>query len=99
MPYKHRDIEKVYWTIGEAAVMVHQATSALRFWEMEFKWLKPKKGKKGNRQYTKKDLDVLCDINYMLNAIGMTCKGVRQAHDNGYDLMFKELHAKITRGI
>lgn len=97
MPYKEREIEKVYWTIGEAAGMVHQATSALRFWEMEFNWLKPKKNKKGNRQYTKSDLQVVCDINYLLNAIGMTCKGVKQAHELEYDKTFMTLHSKIIR--
>lgn len=97
MPYKERDIEKVYWTIAEAAEMVHQATSALRYWEMECKWLKPKKNKNGNRQYTKSDLQVVCDINYMLNVIGMTIKGLRQAHDLEYMETFKSLHAKIIR--
>lgn len=97
MPYKEREIEKVYWTIGEAAVMVHQATSALRFWEMEFKWLKPKKNKKGNRQYTRDDLQVVCDINYLVNIIGMTLKGVQQAYELEYLKTFMVLHSKIVR--
>lgn len=97
MPYKHKEVEKVYWTIGEAADMVNQATSALRFWEMEFSWLKPKKNKKGNRQYTKKDLSVVIDINYLKNVIGMTTKGVLQAHRLEYDKTFMTLHSKIVR--
>jgi DNA-binding transcriptional MerR regulator len=84
MPYKDIEIEKVYFTIGEVAEMILQATSAVRFWEMEFPWLSPKKGKKGNRKYTRKDILIVENINYLLNTIGMTCKGVRQAHEYGY---------------
>lgn len=84
MPYIEREIEKVYFTISEVAEIVFQATSALRFWETEFSWLSPKKGKKGNRKYTSEDLIIVTDINYLLNIMGMTCKGVRQAHEFGY---------------
>ena len=84
MPYKHRDIERVYWDIGMVAEMVHQATSALRFWEMEFEWLNPKKNKKGNRQYTKDDIVIVMQINWLVNIAGMTSKGIKKAKKLGY---------------
>ena len=97
MPYKEREIEKVYWTIGEVADIIHQATSAVRFWESEFPWLSPKKGKKGNRKYTREDIAIVLDINYLLNVIGMTIKGVRQAHEYGYMEEFKMIVASTLR--
>ena len=97
MPYKHKETYKVYWTIGEVAKMVHQATSAIRFWETEFPWLSPKKGKRGNRKYTREDLAIVIDINFLLNVIGMTIKGVRQAYDYEYMKDFKMIVASTLR--
>lgn len=37
MPYRHKEIKKVYWTIGEVAEELGEQTSVLRFWEVEFK--------------------------------------------------------------
>lgn len=85
MPYKERDIEKIYYTIAEVASMVRQNTSALRFWESEFKWLRPKKNKKGNRQYVKKDIAHVMLINWQLKHIGMTVEGVKKAREMCYD--------------
>ena len=46
MPYKEKEIEKVYFTIGEVAEEFNVATSLIRFWETEFDILSPKKNKK-----------------------------------------------------
>ena len=48
---------KVYYTIGEVADMFGVNTSLIRFWEKEFDIIKPHKNKKGNRQFTKADID------------------------------------------
>ena len=47
---------KIYFSIGEVAKMLDVNTSLVRFWEKEFEILKPKKNKKGNRQFTKEDV-------------------------------------------
>jgi DNA-binding transcriptional MerR regulator len=57
MPYKEPKIEKVFYTIGELAVMFNVNTSLIRFWDKEFTSLKPTKNKKGNRLFTPKDLE------------------------------------------
>ena len=56
MPYKEKEIEKKYYTIGEVANIFNVATSLIRFWESEFDLIKPKKNRKGNRQFTKEDI-------------------------------------------
>jgi len=57
MPYKEKKIEKVYYTIGEVAEMFDVNTSLIRYWEKEFDVIKPKKNNKGNRLFTKQDID------------------------------------------
>ncbi len=47
--------EKRYYTIGEVAKAFKVNTSLLRFWEREFKEIKPKKKVSGARKYTTKE--------------------------------------------
>lgn len=84
MPYKEKVIEKVYWDIGEVAKLVNQATSAVRFWEGEFSWLKPRRKNNGDRQYSQRDLLHLQRIKYLLIECGMTLDGVRKAKKENY---------------
>lgn len=78
MPYKEKEIEKMYYTIGEVASMFKVSTSLLRFWEKEFDILKPKKNRKGDRFFTQKDLDNLKIIYYLVKERGYTLKGAKQ---------------------
>ncbi len=78
MPYKERKIEKVYYTIGEVAEMFDVNTSLIRFWEKEFDIIKPKKNKKGNRLFTKQDIDNLHIIYHLVKERGMTLKGAKE---------------------
>ena len=69
-----------YKTIGEVAELLNLKnkktgrlnTYILRFWEKEFKILKPKKNKKGNRLFTKKDIDNLKIIYHLVKERGFT---------------------------
>jgi DNA-binding transcriptional MerR regulator len=78
MPYKKPIIEKIHYSIGEVADMFHVAPSLLRYWEKEFKVIKPFKNKKGNRFYTVKDMDVIKYIYYLLKEKGLTIEGAKQ---------------------
>lgn len=86
MPYKEKKIEKVYYTIGEVAEMFGVNTSLIRFWEKEFDVIKPKKNKKGNRLFTKKDIDNFHTIFHLVKERGMTLKGAqKKMKDNKED--------------
>ena len=50
MAYKEKEIEKLYYSIGEVAEIFTVAPSLIRFWESEFDIIKPKK--KPQRQQT-----------------------------------------------
>ncbi len=78
MPYKERKIEKVYYSIGEVAEMFGVNTSLIRFWEKEFDIIKPKKNKKGNRLFTKQDIDNFHIIFHLVKERGMTLKGAQK---------------------
>ncbi|MBL7899499.1 MAG: MerR family transcriptional regulator, partial [Crocinitomicaceae bacterium] len=55
MPYKEKEPEKIYYSIGEVAAIFGVNTSLIRFWEKEFEIIRPKKNKKGNRMFTRED--------------------------------------------
>jgi DNA-binding transcriptional MerR regulator len=85
MPYKEKKIEKVYYSIGEVAEMFGVNTSLIRFWEKEFDVIKPKKNKKGNRLFTKLDIDNFHIIFHLVKERGMTLKGAQKKLKDNHD--------------
>ena len=65
---------KLYYSIGEVAEMFGVNTSLIRFWEKEFDVINPHKNKKGNRQFTKADVDNFHLIYHLVKEKGMTLK-------------------------
>ena len=69
-------MEKLYYTIGEVAEILGESTSLVRFWSNSFtKYLNPKRNAKGNRLYTKEDLEALRQIHLLVKVQGMTLEG------------------------
>ena len=85
MPYKEKVIEKKYFSIGEVAEMMDVATSLIRFWESEFDIIKPKKNRKGNRQFTREDIDNVKLIYHLVKEKGYTLQGAKDLLKNGND--------------
>ena len=83
MPYKEKEIEKKYFSIGEVAAMFDVATSLIRFWESEFDIIKPKKNRKGNRQFTKDDIASVKLIYHLVKEKGYTLQGAKSMLKNG----------------
>ena len=77
-PYKEKPITKLYYSIGEVAKMFDVNTSLVRFWEKEFDILKPKKNAKGNRLFTRKDVDNLKVIYHLVKERGFTLDGAKK---------------------
>ena len=75
---KDRKIEKVYYTIGEVSELFEVNPSLIRFWEKEFDILKPQKNKKGNRLFTRQDLENLKVIYHLVKERGYTLQGARE---------------------
>jgi DNA-binding transcriptional MerR regulator len=82
MPYKEKAIEKKYFTIGEVAAEFGVAPSLIRFWESEFDTIKPKKNRKGNRQFTKSDIEHIRLIFHLVKERGFTLHGAKEMLKN-----------------
>jgi DNA-binding transcriptional MerR regulator len=78
MPYKEKEIKKLFYPIGEVAQMFNVSVSSIRYWEKEFDILKPKKNKKGNRMFTKKDVENLKIIYHLTKERGFTLEGAKR---------------------
>jgi len=87
MPYREREVEKLYYSIGEVSKMFEVKNSLIRFWEKEFDILKPKKNKKGNRLFTKEDVENLKIIYHLVKERGYTLQGAKdKLKDNKQDI-------------
>ena len=82
MAYKEKEIEKIYYSIGEVAEMFSVAPSLIRFWESEFEIIQPKKNRKGNRQFTKEDIDNVRTIYHLVKEKGFTLQGAKEMLKN-----------------
>lgn len=83
MAYKEKKIEKKYYSIGEVAAQLGVSTSLIRFWENEFDTIKPKKNRKGNRQFTVEDIENVKLIYHLVKEKGFTLQGAKEALKNG----------------
>ena len=77
MPYKEREISKMYYTMGEVAILFDANQSLIRFYEREFDILSPKKNKKGNRYFTSEDIENLKLIFHLTRDKGYTLQGAK----------------------
>lgn len=73
-------MEKLYYSIGEAAEIIGESTSLVRYWSNEFgKHFKLTRSTRGDRKYTAEDIDTLKQIHYLVNVKGLTLEGVGKA--------------------
>lgn len=78
MPYKEREINKMYYTMGEVSAMFDVNQSLIRYYEREFDILQPKKNKKGNRYFTPEDVENLKIIFHLIRDKGYTLAGAKE---------------------
>tara|TARA_R110002050_G_scaffold300793_1_gene472798 strand:- start:4578 stop:4916 length:339 start_codon:yes stop_codon:yes gene_type:complete len=71
-------VQKMYYPIGEVAKMFNVNTSLIRYWENEFDIIKPKKNKKGNRLFTKIDVENIKIIYHLVKERGFTLEGAKK---------------------
>lgn len=84
MPYKEKQIEKLYYTIGEVSQELDVNASLVRFWAGKFpEFIKPARNKKGNRLFTARDMANFKVIYYLVKERGMTLEGAaKRMKDN-----------------
>ncbi len=69
---------KLYYRIGEVAHIVGVEPHVLRYWESEFRSIRPQKSTKGRRVYTRRDVEKLLDVKELLYNQGFTSAGARK---------------------
>ena len=78
MKMEARNINKLYYSIGEVSEITGLKQYVLRYWETEFPQLRPSKNRAGNRTYKSHDLDLISEIQTLLYKRRFTIKGARQ---------------------
>ena len=81
MHFEDLEPDRRYFTITELAKELGLNHSALRFWEKEFKILKPRKNGKGDRLYTHDDVKLVRYIQFLLKTKGYTIEGAKKMID------------------
>lgn len=69
--------DKLFFKIGEVAVIAEVEQHVLRYWEDEFDVLKPNKNRSGQRLYQKKDVDQVLEIKRLLYTDKFTIAGAK----------------------
>lgn len=70
--------ERLYYRIGEVSRITGLKPHVLRYWESEFKIIKPFKERSLQRLYRKKDLDIILKIKKLLYEEGFTIAGAKK---------------------
>ena len=94
-----------YKTIGEVAKILNLKsndkgvlpTHVIRFWETQFKQIKPKILNSNRRYYDEKTINLLKKVKFLLKDQGMTIKGVKKILNNEDSLKLDEIADKSIR--
>jgi len=70
--------DKFYFKIGEVSEIAGVAPYVLRFWETEFKQIRPKRTEAGQRAYRRQDVALVLRIKHLLYDRKFTIEGARQ---------------------
>jgi len=73
-----QNLDKLYYSIGEVAEMFEVSRSLLRYWENEFSFLTPRKNRKGDRLFTKENIQQIQIIYNLVKERGFTLEGAKQ---------------------
>jgi DNA-binding transcriptional MerR regulator len=70
-------VDKIYYRIGEVGRITGVKPHVLRYWESEFKEIKPLKSRSLQRLYQKKELELIFHIKQLLYEEGYTIAGAK----------------------
>ena len=71
-------MKKMFYTIKEISKLLDENESTLRFWEGEFKELRPRRSSGGKRLYSEDDIKLLKKIKYLLRERKLSIEGARE---------------------
>ena len=71
-------VDKLYYRIGEVAGLVGVEPHVLRYWETEFRSIRPQKSASGQRVYSRRDVDTLLRVKELLYGQRFTIAGAKR---------------------
>jgi len=74
--------DKLNFRIGEVCDIVGVKPHVLRYWETEFSRIRPAKTAGGLRRYSRRDVETILKIKYLLYEKGYTIAGAKKALPN-----------------
>ena len=97
--------DSAYKTIGEVVKILNlknksgkkTPTHTIRFWEKEFKQIKPIVLAGNRRYYDKNNIDLLKKIKFLLKDQGMTINGVKKLLNSGHSNNLDEISNKTIK--
>lgn len=88
--------DRLYYRIGEVSRITGLKPHVLRYWESEFKVIKPHKGGSLQRLYRRKDLDLILKIKKLLYEEGFTIAGAKKKIRDLERLENRQLKLKLV---
>ncbi len=97
---------KRYYSIGEVAEIFGVSRSLIRFWESEFDNIRPQKNAKGERRYTKANIEQIRMVYELVKERGFTIQGAKhelkerrehQRHRDAVIARLKEIRLFLER--
>ena len=82
---------KLFFRIGEVAGLVGVEPHVLRYWEREFRSIRPTKSAKGQRVYSRKDVENLLRVRDLLYRDGFTIAGAKKRMQRPGDVAASEV--------
>ena len=70
--------DKLYFKIGEVAELTGIKPHVLRYWESEFKSIRPTKSRTNQRLYRRQDIELVLQLKDLLYNQGFTIAGARK---------------------
>ncbi len=92
--------DKLYFRIGEVATIVGVQPHVLRYWETEFRSVRPTKSRRGQRVYSRRDVETLLKVKELLYGHGYTIAGAkRKLRSGGVEPVAEgdPLHGEVKR--
>ena len=93
MAIQLNELTKLYYSIGEVAEMFNVSKSLIRFWESEFDLLRPHKNSKGDRRFTKQNIEQFNTIYHLVKERGFTLEGAKKELKQNKDRIIKRKQA------
>tara|TARA_B100000886_G_scaffold286497_1_gene211037 strand:- start:52 stop:432 length:381 start_codon:yes stop_codon:yes gene_type:complete len=96
--------DRIYKNISEVAKILNLfntkngklSTHTLRYWEKEFKQIRPKLLAGKRRYYDEKTINILKRIKYLLKVKGMTINGVKKQLNHTESIIDEPMNSSIT---